>query len=136
MAYRDEVERVLRENEDIRRALAKARADARITAMRQVLLAFAFGLSWSILGENARADDGVVPHAAPPTGFAWLEVRPFDGSSFILDDVTRGEGPMRLAVRPGSHRVRFHGTYGDHCTTVTARAGEAVWAAETEWRCP
>ena len=36
MAYRDEVDRVMKENEEIRRALEKARADARVTALRQV----------------------------------------------------------------------------------------------------
>lgn len=38
MAYRDEVGAIVRENDEIRRALAKARFDARFTAMRQVVL--------------------------------------------------------------------------------------------------
>jgi hypothetical protein len=138
MAYRDEVDRVLRENHEIRRALEKARADARITAFRQVLLAFAFGLSWSVLGEDAsaREPEAVVRYERPPVGFGWLEVRPFADSTFDIDDATRGRGPMRIAVVPGMHRVRFHGRYGDHCAVVSAKAGEAIWATETAWRCP
>lgn len=135
MAYRDEVDRVLRENEDIRKALAKARADARFTALRQVFLAFAFGLSWSVLDDDASAHE-VLAYEPPPIGFGWLQVRPFESSAFTVDDVTRGHGSMRLAVPPGVHRVRFHGRYGDHCSLVTAKAGESAWAIENEWRCP
>lgn len=136
MAYRDEVDRVLREDDVMQQALAKARADARVTAFRQVLLAFAFGLSWSVLGDDASAHE-LVPYEPPPPGLAWLEVRPFDtSSSFTIDDRTKGRGPMRLAIHPGAHRIRFLGIYGDHCATVNARSGESVWAVESEWRCP
>lgn len=133
MAYRDEVDRVLRENEEIREALAKARSDARFTAMRQILLAFAFGLSWSILGESANAGEhGYDRCAAPPIGYGWLEVRPDEGSTFRIDDGIEGRAELRIAVAAGRHRVRFFGPYGEHCTTVTVLDGRTSWAYDGE----
>lgn len=132
MAYRDEVDRVLRENEDIRKALAKARSDARFTAMRQVLLAFAFGLSWSVLGESAIAGESDGYCVAPPFGHGWLEVHPDEGSTFAIDDFVRGTRNTRIAIRPGKHHVRFVGRYGEHCTTVFVYDGRTSWVQDGE----
>lgn len=129
MAYRDEVDRVLTENDEIRRALAKARSDARITAMRQVLLAFAFGLSWSVLGSDANAGEASGSRCmAPPWGHGWVEIRPDDGSTFVIDETIPGRGETRIAMRPGEHRVQFLGPYGEHCAMVLVHDGRTVWA--------
>jgi hypothetical protein len=131
MPYRDEVDRVMKENEEIRTALAKARADARFTALRQVLFAFALGLSWSILGDDASYNlpEQCIP---PPMGTGWLEVRPDIGSTFAIDDSIKGRGEMRLAVSAGRHRVRFSGPFGEHCTTVVVHDGRRSWAYDGE----
>lgn len=129
MAYRDEVDRVLRENEEIRKALANARSDARFTAIRQVLLAFAFGLSWSILGSDASADQRVYDDSVePPPGHGWLEIRPDAGWVFDIDGRDRASGDLRMAVVPGRHRVRFFGPYGERCTFIDVRDGRTSWA--------
>lgn len=126
MPYRDEVDRVMRENEEIRSALAKARADARFTAMRQVLLAFAFGLSWSILGDDASAHERSDRCTPPPWGYGWLEVRPDPGGTFTIDDSVDGRGETRIALKPGRHRVRFSSAYGNHCTSVLVTDGRTA----------
>lgn len=130
MAYRDEVDRVMKENEEIRKALEKARADARVTALRQVLLAFAFGLSWSILGDDASAAEANARCTPPPWGHGWLEVRPDAESKFTIDGSIRGDGDMRFALPPGVHRVRFHGAYGEHCAKVTVYDGRTTRAID------
>jgi hypothetical protein len=133
MAYRDEIDRVMKENDEIRKALAKARADARFTALRQTLVAFALGLSWSILGDDASAGERYDRCIPPPVGMGWLEVRPDEGSTFVIDKGwAKGSQEVRFAIPAGKHQVRFFGPYGEHCTTVTVSDGRTSWAYDGE----
>lgn len=123
MAYRDDLGIVTHENQRLETALAKARADARLTALRQILLAFAFGLSWSVLGEDARASAPVAECIAPPNGYGWLQITLERGSTYAVDDTVRGATSTRLALRPGAHDVVIQHGAGIQRERVVVRDG-------------
>ena len=104
MAYRDEIGAIVRENEEVGRALAKARFDARVTALRQVVLAFAFGVSLTLF-DDAEAKPFEPP--PPALGYGWLDVVPRDHTptKTIVDGRAVYTAPILLLLKPGTHQL-------------------------------
>lgn len=104
MAYRDELGAIVRDDEQVGRALAKARFDARVTAIRQVVLAFAFGVSLTLF-DDAEAKPFEPP--PPALGYGWLDIVPRNHArtKTIVDGRAVYTAPILLQLKPGTHQL-------------------------------